>query len=465
MNANINYTLKLLIVFFSAPLLLSQELYNVGNEYVQSRQNYRQTHTAEYFKYPNDNYEKSIGTNLRIRANTILNEGKPLSMLNANLSLNNKYWTLYSDAWVVHEDFGRDILGASFSRFGMKGRYLQSFLKYRSEKFTFKLGRFPQRWGQSWSHGIMFSLYSLPFDQVSLQVPIQRWEYELFSGSFSSEMIGSTIKINRHIAGHKISRSLLNKKLLIEAGEIIIYTGEGRNWDIKYLNPFSLYYINMFDPSNYLTKESDNWNNDNAIMFFSARWIYSRTLSAYIEFILDDFQVDNTGRQNKLGFKLGMDGAGTFIKHKFTYELDYTSIDSWTYLNRGKFTNFENLGHSVGFPYGPDLIFFRVQTDSWLLDKLLLDIEYIYMEKGVNTLRTVPDELNNKNTVNDAFPRQPVTISTYFEFSLSWWFKYGAVKVGWSNIPFANQIAYEGNTEIDGSYYIKLQGHYTFSGF
>ena len=445
-------------------LLFSQvTLDNLG--YILNRQSFRKAHDLTLFREPQGQSCTAPKNYLKILSSSQISHNYPTNYTSIQLQLGSGKWALFTEPWIVNDEYGHDVLGASFSRFGIMGRYLQSYLLYSPDNFTFKLGRFRQRWGQSWSHSMMFSLYSLPFDQAYLEFSLGEWEFNLFGGSLSSEMVEGSRKINRHISGHRISRSFLENKLHAEAGEIVLYTGENRGWDIQYLSPFSLYYIDLFDPSNYNRRDTVKHNNENAIMFFTLRWIHANNLSFYSELLLDDFQVDDKGYQNKLGLKLGVDGALIIKSIPITYELEFTSINSWTYLNRGERTNFENLGHTLGNPYGPDNKSLRVQADGWLNKHMLFGIEYAYLEKGINTLQSTSNETDNLNTIKDSFPRPPVNYYNLVKLSLSCVLKYGSVGFGWSNIPFSNQIAYEGNPEIDGSFYLKLQGHYTFSGF
>ena len=447
-------------------MILSQILHINNTDFVQNRQNYRIAHIENLFYRPAKPDADFQENTIRFSSSLQISNQIPVNSFFIQLYLEAYQWSLYTEPWVVNENRGSDLLGAEFTRLGLKGRYLQSFLKYNGETFTFKLGRFRQRWGQSFSNSLVFSLHALPFDQASLEFKLGKWIFDMFGGSFSSELIGDSVKINRHAAGHRIRRSFFDERLLLEAGEVIVYTGKNRNMDIQYLSPFSLYYIDMFDPSNYLSNDTTVGNNENALMFFSARWNQAKNLSFYGEFILDDYQLHDTGVQNKIGLIIGVDGGTTLKNIPITYEAEFFRLNSWTYLNRGQLTNFENLGHTAGHPFGPDSHGFRLQLDGWLYTNLLATVDLAYFEKGVNTLTSqLSGSEGTQNTVNDSFPRPPVNYYNLARLSLSWWSRYGRIEVGWSNIPFSNQIAYDGNPDIDGSFYIKLQGHYTFSGF
>ena len=56
-----------------------------------------------------------------------------------------------------------------------------------------------------------------------------------------------------------------------------------------------------------------------------------RDVKYYAEFIIDDFQVDNTGREHALGFKLGINRMKIF---GLSWMLEFINIDKWTFLHR-----------------------------------------------------------------------------------------------------------------------------------
>ena len=445
---------------FLCQVAFSQVLYNNHQDYLLNRMVYRENHESRVFIEPLGNNYESGSELIDLLASSLLSENLPVSIFSIRLAINFGDWFLFTEPWIVNDYYGKDILGTKKTRYNLMGKYLRSYLKYNGDSINFKLGRFSQRWGQSWSHSLLFSLYALPFDQASIQLNLGNWDFDIFSGSFSSEILNDSTLINRHIAGHRISRLFFDDRLLVEAGEVVLYTGENRSWDIQYLSPLSLYYIDLFSPSNYQRKGQEKHNNENAIMLFSMRWFQARDLSFYGEFLLDDFQVDDKGRQNKLGWKIGMDGSTKFKDCPITYEVEYTCINSWTYLNRGQLTNFENLKHTAGYPFGPDNQGIRLQIDGWLSEKLLFDVEHTNLTKGINTLQLVPNDLNNINTMDDPFPKPPVITYNLLDLSLSWWMKHCVVEVGWSNIPFANKIAYDGDVTTVGTFYLKLQSNF-----
>ena len=113
----------------------------------------------------------------------------------------------------------------------------------------------------------------------------------------------------------------------------------------------------------------------------------------------------------------------------------------------------------MGYPYGSDCQSFRVQADSWVKPNILLDIEYTLLKKGANLLSTINA---NENTLNDPFPLKPVNTYNLAKISISYLMNHSIIEVGWSIIPFANRIAFDGDVNSVKIFYLKLQSDISF---
>ena len=278
----------------------------------------------------------------------------------------------------------------------------------------------------------------------------------MLSGQLGSELLNGE-RIKRNIAGHRPTWISKDGKLLAGFGEQIIYTGQNRTIEWHYLNPVVPYFFSCLEGDEESSDESDN---DNSIVFATIRYVPKPNLSFFSELIVDDFQVDNNNLQNGLGYKIGADGAFNISGNPITWVLEWTSINSWTYIHHGQFTSWQNRGHAIGFPYGPDLRSLYVQAEMWLNKFLLINLEADWMEKGFNTLST---EWANSNNRNDPFPILPITRHTLFVTSLSWYWERGIVEAGWSNYPFPNEIAFRDPlSETEGNFFLKAQLFYDF---
>ena len=283
-----------------------------------------------------------------------------------------------------------------------------------------------------------------------------RFQLELLAGQLGSELLNGK-RIKRNIAGHRLTFLSKNGKLLAGLGEQIIYTGQNRGIELHYLNPVVPYFFTALEDDEENSSEGDN---DNSIVFATIRYVPKPKLSFFGELIIDDFQVDDNNYQDELGYKIGIDGAFTITGKPVTWALEWTSINSWTYIHHGQFTSWQNRGHALGFPYGPDLKSLHIQADMWVSKALLLNIESDWLEKGSNTLATKWGNADNKN---DPFPKLPVTSHTLLVTSLSWYWKYGIIEAGWSNYQFPNRIAFNNpHSKAEGSFFMKAQSFLRF---
>ena len=156
----IAYTLITVIIFIGglSGLGYSQVLFENSPDYIFDRQEYRQDHRYGLFLIPAQPGEKFAENSMRLASSLQFRNDIPENVLFIQLLMTAKRWSLYTEPWIVNEYYGTDIIGADFSRLGLKGRYVQSYLKYGGENFRFKLGRFRQRWGQSYRNSLVFSL-------------------------------------------------------------------------------------------------------------------------------------------------------------------------------------------------------------------------------------------------------------------------------------------------------------------
>jgi hypothetical protein len=159
-----------------------------------------------------------------------------------------------------------------------------------------------------------------------------------------------------------------------------------------------------------------------------------------------------------LGSKVGFEGQAKLLNYNFIWEAEYTQIDSWTYIHHGQFTNWQNRGHAIGYPYGPDLRSFFIYGSSWLKNESLkLNIEYTWLEKGANNINS---EWGNNNTLDDPFPSKPVKLFHLFETSVLYKAKYFSLQTGYTNKPFPYEIANGLIDEPEGGFFLSAGLHY-----
>jgi len=380
----------------------------------------------------------------------------PVFSLNYSISSSWKNLSSLIEPIILNEPYGPDLLGTNYVRSSLSGRIFNSFVRYNNDLLSIQLGRSPVWWGQSWNHSIIQSGHAPAYDHLDLRMNFGFTQLEILAGQLGSESLNG-LQIRRNIAGHRLTWISETKIFLISFGELIIYTGINRGTELVYLNPAVPYFFNFLDGDLGVTDSTDN---DNSILFVTTRYTLRSNISLYGEILIDDFQIDDKNIQNSLGYKIGLEGFFAIFGLHTTGEIEWTRINTWTYINHGQFTSWQNRGHAIGFPYGPDLSSLHIQADMWVSDVLLFNVEADWLKKGSNTLST---EWANLDTKNDPFPKPHVTNHVLLATSLSWYWQHGIVEAGWSNYPFPNRIAYsDPQSKTKGGFFLKAQLFYDF---
>jgi len=450
------------IIFFvnCFAIVYSQVYVPDENELMAFEQRQRFKHDLSLYSsiYPFRRQKKEDNTNTGIDIGLMKTDSSYIPVLSTWVSATANKWTWMLNSHITTSKYGHELLGSSFEEAGYTGRVISALLRYESHPFSVHLGRSPIWWGQSWKNSIILSGRAPSFDYYLFNLQFSILRLEFFGGQLHKERIKQKT-ITRWISGHRLNLQLKNK-LYVEVGEIIIYSGENRHFEMYYANPLTSYLATDLDGESQLPF---GVNNDNIIIFLNGRFNLKENLSIYGELIIDDFQVHGDPKQDLLGFKIGIDGVLSTKRQPITFDAEFTQINSWTYIHPGEHTSYHNRKHSLGYQYGPDCASFRIQINFWIDEKLLIDFEYSLLQKGNNSLST-PSA--NHNTINDTFPTLPTALFHIGKISASYLISGDTVfKAGWSGFPFTNEISYEGDLEVYGAFYLKLQKSYSFNGF
>ena len=156
---------------------------------------------------------------------------------------------------MVHDAYGKKVLGVDYMRGGVSGRLVNAFLRYQLKNAVIQLGRSPIWWGQSWESSIIQSGYYPPYDHVDFRFSLGNFQLELLAGQLGSEENDDGYRVKRHITGHRITWLPAHKKWIIGFGEQIIYTGVNRGIEWFYLNPVVPYFFTALEDDEEVTGE------------------------------------------------------------------------------------------------------------------------------------------------------------------------------------------------------------------
>jgi len=117
---------------------------------------------------------------------------------------NVKNWSLLIEPVIVNDPNGQNILGTSFTRFGLSGRVRNAFLRYTGQMFEIQMGRSPLFLGQSTSSSIIHTTTGPTYDLVMVKINMANFQFEFFSGQLGADTTNVDVRIKRLTAGHRM---------------------------------------------------------------------------------------------------------------------------------------------------------------------------------------------------------------------------------------------------------------------
>ena len=447
------FVTRYIIFILSFSIVVSQAIPPNDPIYKYLNQNFRQNHNLRLFinvfPYTHDElvglryYKAPKGINFRFAPSLKLSNDVPDLRLGFWINSREEAFSMLAEPVIVNEKFGETLLGEEYSRSGVSGRFENALIRYKADKININFGRSPVWWGQSWHSSIIMSGHCPPYDHLSTKINFGSFYYELLIGQLHSVKVDSIGRFKRFISGKKFTYLSNDGKLLLNVGDLVVYSGLNRSIEFQYLNPVAPFFFADLEKETEYLKGVDN---DNAMIFFDGRYVINKPLSIFFEIFVDDFQITWSTRDefpDALAWKFGVDGALKFNNWPITFELEYTKISGNTYITRGWFTNWEDRNIPIGYKYGPDCESLYLLADYWVNKNILFSGIITYLEKGSLTLESQYDRYGKPK-----YPSDPVMYYTYFTPAITWHHNYSIIETGWEG---------DINNIEKNRFYIKLQ--------
>jgi hypothetical protein len=159
---------------------------------------------------------------------------------------------------------------------------LISGIGYKNPWFHFQIGRDRESWGAGNDIKIALSSFSRPYDYIMLGS-----NYGRIRVKYIHAFLEKFNKKNRYLNARGIEWSN-NKNCLLGISEIVVYSGEDRNFDIGYLNPMSTHLeIDSNNRSTFL-----NGKYANAVWQFSSELMIKKKIRLSFNLLYDEFILD-----------------------------------------------------------------------------------------------------------------------------------------------------------------------------
>lgn len=349
----------------------------------------------------------------------------PFQQINIRFLHKGKNILLAIEPSIISSHRGFYINQTNYSRGGISSSLNNAFLRITNQynNISLLLGRSIFYWGKSQNSSIIKGVDSGPVDFLSLNYYYKNFRYETLFSQLEPLIDFNENNYNRYFIGKRLVYR--KKRFEVEFGELFLYSGINRSFDLRFSTPFMPLFIKDLNTSEF--EISDNYN---SIIFSSFEFNLSNELKFFNEIIVDDIQIDDTGRDDKLGLKLGFDFANN---NNYSLLYEYTNIGKSTYLHSGKFTSYHFYERPIGYKYGPDAIshdfLLKINYDQ----NIFFNLGFTHLKKGSTNI------LQNDYDRYQTAMKNDKIVSKFFHFGITTLFRNFILNISCSNFPSVNQ--------------------------
>ncbi len=233
-------------------------------------------------------------------------------------------WGNWHPSWILVRPWKKDLWGST----------PYAYIKWESRGFYLLMGRQALKWGPSPGVSLLLGDNPPSFDQLQWGFKFGRLRFLSFSTSLDD--LGGA---HRYLSAHRIE---LRPKRGLNLGlsEVVVYGGKGRQPELCYLNPLTIYYGEQFN----------HRKDDNILLGGDLSWYFPGG-RVYGELLVDDFQYDFHSEPQQIGINGGLDlvrAAGVWLN------LEYTRVNNWVYGQNRPWNRYTYRGKVIGWEVGPD---------------------------------------------------------------------------------------------------------------
>jgi len=309
----------------------------------------------------------------------------------------------YDPAW--HGDTGEWIYG----------RPETGYLTVRYRGASAYLGRMSRNWGPPGEKSLILSDNPYSYDTGGLQLGSRRFRFSFYATrlndmhAINTQAADSVYKDYRRFWSIKRFDVALSPAFQIGLSEAAVYGAVDGTWEMIYLNPLNLYYV----------EQRNNMVQMNGLWCVDLFWKPSPRLTLYGQYLIDDIVVNNEPGQDdraahpdRMGITARMVLADV-VAPGTQLGLTYTRVGNWTYMS---FRNYENyISHGMGMGYPANAIE-QISADfAWFGWKgWIAQLQASYARQGSQDM-TAPF-----GDTRDVFPMGVVSYWTRGEVSLAY---------------------------------------------
>lgn len=273
--------------------------------------------------------------------------------------------------------------GKSFKGNGFDYPIAEAYLSYSPNKFfNFQFGHGKNFIGDGY-RSMMLSDVASPYTHLKITTNFWKIKYTnlwMWLDDVRPQLSVNNLSPRKFVAIHHLSWNV-NKKLNIGLFEAVITENENNTgFDINFFNPIIFYRAVEF------TRGSEGGN---ALIGFSTKYKWTKTISTYSQFVLDELTVgrffDGSGYWgNKFALQLGAKYHNAFKVDNLYLQGEFNMARPYTYAHRKPILNYAHfnqpLAHLWGGNFWEAIGIARYKKDRWFGNAKL-----IVGKKGLDT--------------------------------------------------------------------------------
>ena len=226
----------------------------------------------------------------------------------------------------------------------LRASFDQGGIGFQRGSLSIFAGRDEISWGAARQRGLLFSGSAPAFDMVKLRLGMSPVQFTAFHSQLRRGQDDSwEPAVRRYVAGHRLD-FLLGGGLRFSVSEAVVYGGENRTFEPRYLNPLGVFY-------------AEQWNsrqNDNIFIGGDFSLHFRGIGELRGEILLDDFQYDFETEPHECGFAISAVGKNPFYSEASLIGCSYHHVRNMVYGHLVNWNRLTHEGHVMGYPDGPD---------------------------------------------------------------------------------------------------------------
>lgn len=324
-------------------------------------------------------------------------------------------WAALAHRTAIDQHFKRDPDYFGDTGEWIYGRVETGYLALRYKGAGLFIGRLDRNWGLPGEPSLILSDHPYSYDLAGLQLESRRFRFTFYSSrlndmmAYNARSSDQTPQRTNRFWSIKRFDLALRPNLQLGFSEAAVYGAVNGTWEMLYLNPLSLVYVEQRNHSKQM----------NGLWCADLFWQPAPQLTLFAQYLIDDIIVNNEpGQDDRAAHPDRMGIIARLVLSDLPapgaqFGVSYIRIGNWTYMS---FRNWENyIFHGQGMGYATNSIE-RVGVDfTWLGWRAwVVQLQAAYARQGGQ------DMTQPFGDTREPFPRAPVSYCTRAEASLAY---------------------------------------------